>query len=377
MLDIMRKKAASWTIKVILGAIILSFAFFFGFSQLSSPISGGEPLAARVGDNGVSQKSYYAALNRTLEQFKESLGDNSSSDSLRTMLQSNVLNQLINEKVRVDFARSIGFNTPPEVLAKEIKKNPNLNKDGFFDIEFYRKSFRPYFQRQFGVDYEKILEEDLVTKQFSDTIKDGLFLSPVEQEWINSRPAFNLTLEKVEIPPKSLVNYIEVSPEEVQKYIEDNEEEMKKNPGVPSEVTATQKVQDQKANSFAEKFAQDMQGKWMSGKLSKSFLEKYNLKKETLDQINLNASSRIFFQEIPHALIAEIFSLSEKNRFLSKPAFINGNYYVLRLVKNDVKPKDTSKDTSKDTGNPHFSDFYSKWLSSHRDNVQIESFINN
>src|SRR3989338_9005835 len=136
MLDLMRKKAASWVIKVLLGAIIHS-----------------------------------------LEQIKGGMKDTEINESILSMIQGNVLNQLINQKVRAHFASMMGFDIPPEILATEIKKNPNLNKNGYFDIEFYPKNFRPYFQREYGVDFEKILKDEILLDQFQNTINNCLFMS--------------------------------------------------------------------------------------------------------------------------------------------------------------------------------------------------------
>ena len=371
MLDIMRKKAASWVIKVLLAAIILSFMFFFGYTQLSSQFMGSEPLVARVGDEGITQKSYYSALNRSLEQLKKNFKDTEINDSIQDMLKNNIYNQLVNEKIRILFAESLGLNIPSETLALEIKKNPALNKDGFFDIEFYHRDYRPYFQRQYGVDYEKLLKEELLINQFQQIIGSSLFFSTKESEWLKNNPSPNITLEKIEVPPRSLAKFIDISPDELNNYIQKHEEELKNNKGISIEITATQKLQDEKADKYAKKLALDIQKNWKKGKLSKKLLKKYDLKKESIEDLNIQKRNRIFFQDIPDTLAAQIFSLSEKNRFLDEPVFINGNHYILRF------DKDNTKQSNQDLTNPHFSDFYTQWINGYRNNVQIESYIKN
>ncbi|OGQ68049.1 MAG: hypothetical protein A3F89_05695 [Deltaproteobacteria bacterium RIFCSPLOWO2_12_FULL_50_11] len=375
MLDLMRKKAASWVIKVLLGAIILTFMFFFGYSQLSSPSMGNEPLAARVGDEGITQKSYYAAINQSLEQIKGGMKDTEINESILSMIQGNVLNQLINQKVRAHFASMMGFDIPPEILATEIKKNPNLNKNGYFDIEFYRKSFRTYFQREYGVDFEKILKDEILLDQFQNTINNGLFMSPVESQWLNEHPKKTINLEKVEIPPKSLAKFIEITPDEVHSYLQKHEDELKQVEGVSPEILATQKIQDIKSQDFAEKFANDIQKKWMDKKLSKEYLKKYNLTQESLENIDMTTSNRIFFKDIPDDLAAKVFSLSSQAPFLDKPVFMNGNYYVLKFAEH--KSDENLNDIDQNTQNPHYPDFFSRWLNGHRKHVQIESYIKN
>jgi len=375
MLDLMRKKAASWVIKVLLGAIILTFMFFFGYSQLSSPSMGNEPLAARVGDEGITQKSYYAAINQSLEQIKGGMKDTEINESILSMIQGNVLNQLINQKVRAHFASMMGFDIPPEILATEIKKNPNLNKNGYFDIEFYRKSFRPYFQREYGVDFEKILKDEILLDQLQNTINNGLFMSPVESQWLNEHPKKTINLEKVEIPPKSLAKFIEITPDEVHSYLQKHEDELKQVEGVSPEILATQKIQDIKSQDFAEKFANDIQKKWMDKKLSKEYLKKYNLTQESLENIDMTTSNRIFFKDIPDDLAAKVFSLSSQAPFLDKPVFMNGNYYVLKFAEH--KSDENLNDIDQNTQNPHYPDFFSRWLNGHRKHVQIESYIKN
>ena len=374
MLDLMRKKAGSWIIKIILGAIILSFAFFFGFSQLSSPFMGSEPLAARVGDEGVTQKSYSVALNRSMEQMKQNFKDMEMNEKLISIIQNNILSQLIHNKVQLLFAQSLGLEAPPEIIAMEIKKNPTLNKDGLFDLNFYQKQFRPYFQRQYGIDYEKILEEELILNQFQDILVNSLFVSPLESKWLKEKPSYDIILEKIEIPPMSLANFIDFSPEEVTRYIEEHKEELQNNQGVSIEVLATQRLQNEKANEFAKKIAKDLQKKWRQGKLSKAFLKKYDLKKERLDKINPQTANRIFFREVPHNLKVKIFSLSSENRYLEEPAFMNGNYYVLKFIDKETSGQQDSAVEGRVT--PHFSDYYSQWLNTYRDGLTIENYTN-
>jgi len=328
-----------------------------------------------VGDEGITQKSYYAAINQSLEQIKGGMKDTEINESILSMIQGNVLNQLINQKVRAHFASMMGFDIPPEILATEIKKNPNLNKNGYFDIEFYRKSFRPYFQREYGVDFEKILKDEILLDQFQNTINNGLFMSPVESQWLNEHPKKTINLEKVEIPPKSLAKFIEITPDEVHSYLQKHEDELKQVEGVSPEILATQKIQDIKSQDFAEKFANDIQKKWMDKKLSKEYLKKYNLTQESLENIDMTTSNRIFFKDIPDDLAAKVFSLSSQAPFLDKPVFMNGNYYVLKFAEH--KSDENLNDIDQNTQNPHYPDFFSRWLNGHRKHVQIESYIKN
>ena len=374
MLDVMRKRAASWVIKVLLGAIVLSFVFFFGYTQLSSPFMGPDPLAARVGEEGITQKAYYAAVNQTLEQFRKNLKQDELDPNIRSMIEGNVLSQLVEEKLRLQLIKSVGGDVPPEILAAAIKKNPNLSSDGLFNLELYQKNFRPYFRRQFGVDFEKVLKDDILSTRFQEIFATGIWSSPIEEQWLKSQKKLNLTLEKIEIPPKALANFIEISPDEVQKYINEHKKDLAESKGVSIELIAVQALQNQKAEKFAEDFSQKILEDWKSSKLTENHLKQYNIQTETVDEISFNNLYRIFAQQdVPYESAAAVLILGPEQRFVKKPIFINGNYYLIRFIKNDI-PKDNNQGPPV-TASSDFYTFFAQWLNSFRESIQIEQYM--
>jgi len=212
MLDILRKHASSWLIKVILGAIIISFAFFFGYNRMTRAKRGLQGLGtgeavATVNGVDISAAEYRFFHERNLERLKENIKGEGMDESLRKIVQSMTLQQLIQRQLLLQTAEKLGVRIPDAELAFVIRRNPELIRDGEFDPIFYRHQYLPYFENRFGINYEELVRQDLAIDALKSIFTD-IDVTPASENEV-----MKWTFEVVSIQPKKLVEEKKVKDE--------------------------------------------------------------------------------------------------------------------------------------------------------------------
>lgn len=166
MLDQLRRHASSWIIKVVLGAIILTFVLFFGYSaQQGDFMNGGQGVVARVNKTPITENLYELFYDQNYDRAVASFKDTPVPDVVRQMVRQQTLRQLIFRTVSLEEAARLGVVASDQKLADEIVLNQR-NERGEFDPVAYRHQFLPSFQQRFHVSYEDLVREDLTLQAF-------------------------------------------------------------------------------------------------------------------------------------------------------------------------------------------------------------------
>src|ERR1043166_2052743 len=108
MLKSMRDSIRSWTIKVLLAFIVLSFISFYGWRN--SQERNASAIAAVVDGEPISTNDVNLSTQNVIDQYRR-LGilKEQPSEVILTMLRNNVLQSLIDEKVKTQEARRFGL----------------------------------------------------------------------------------------------------------------------------------------------------------------------------------------------------------------------------------------------------------------------------
>ena len=113
MLDIMRKHASSWLIKVLFAAIIITFIFFFGYSSLSkSGRGGGGDTAAEVNGRPIPMAEFRFFYDRAYEQMTESFKGSEIPEFARKFVMSSTIGRLVSRELILEQAADLGIFVP-------------------------------------------------------------------------------------------------------------------------------------------------------------------------------------------------------------------------------------------------------------------------
>lgn len=204
MLDLMRRHAASWVAKLVLGAIALIFVLYFGYSSRTNRNLGPQT-ALLVEDTAITLTHFNRVYQASLESIREGSGEEVPEDLAR-FLRSNVLAQLTDRQVRRYFAQALGFRVADPEVARTIRRQDQFLRDGIFDSNYYREEFRPYYQRAYGRDYEEAVREDLLLDSFNHFTESAPLLPKEEEAWLTKINAVRET--PLNIGPRDRYDYV-------------------------------------------------------------------------------------------------------------------------------------------------------------------------
>ncbi len=199
MLDILRRNASSVVIKIILGAIIVSFALFFGYSaaRKSAKIgSGGQPIVATVDGHDVPASVFSYFYQDQIERMKESFKDKEMPEFIQSLAQNYALQRTVSREVLLLQAEKFGIVVPDEVLAYSIRETQS--NEGQFDPVFYKQRFLPHFKNRYNLDFEQFLKEDLKIQMFQLMFASVGELAPSE---IDESAKEKWEFEVIEVKP--------------------------------------------------------------------------------------------------------------------------------------------------------------------------------
>jgi len=251
LLDLMRKHARSWLIKVALGGIIIVFVFWYGWS---GPGDKSRSYAAKVNGTVISYDHFYNVYESELEKIRLRFKGSLPPDFVEKLnLKKNVVTGLVHQLLLLQEATRVGMFVTDDDLVRDIRSNPVFQRNGIFDEGVYRVylnsiKLNPAMYEQ--VRRQEMLEEQLV-RLLTDAVKtdpseikswwhfqnDKLLLSmllikPVEKD--KAAPDaksldsyFKKNQAKYEIPQSLNLQYVVFSWPDIQKKLSVTEEEIR------------------------------------------------------------------------------------------------------------------------------------------------------
>lgn len=343
MLDVMRKHTKSWLIKVIFAVIILVFVFFFGYSQMQKG-SGGGNVAATVNGEPIPYGRYKLALEESREFYKQ-LFKGDVPEEVRPQIAASALYKVINQKLFAQFAKETGLSVTTQEIYDVISANPSFQTNGEFDPIAYKTNVLPYFEKRFGINFEEMLREELLSSKAATFLTENVIVSDEEAKDEFNKENTTWTFDRIIIPA--------VAPEG-SKYGLDSKE-------IAGKTLAAIRAGD-KANI---------------NKLKKQ----YGLKTEKLDKVNFSGRQRLLPSDPENLYYTEILSLTTEEPVNKEPILINNNYYVFKLTGTERPSEDNwtkEKDEFKKIVTEKKKQEYLKmWQEDLKGKAKIEEFVLN
>lgn len=186
MLDLVRKHARSWLIKVALFLIVLVFIFWGGYSYKSRQ----ESQMARVGEHYISINEYHQQYQQMLEMYRRQFGSAPTEEMVRDLnLKKQALSILIDRYLIAEAAQHLGLAATPQEVQQEVLRHPAFQTDGRFDQKRY--IFILHQNRMSPETFEHQMGQDLSLQKVEAFIKRGALVTEAE---VQADFRFNYTL---------------------------------------------------------------------------------------------------------------------------------------------------------------------------------------
>jgi peptidyl-prolyl cis-trans isomerase D len=176
-LDLMRKHARSWLIKIALIVICIVFVFWYGWSG-----SGGQAhnYLANVNGTKISQAEFQREVDAATDRLKQRFQDKVPPNLEKELhLKKTIAERLISQTLLVQEAKKLGLFVTDQDLIDDIKSNPMFQRNGVFDENLYTMALREEFKMSPST-YEKEHRKDLLVKQAVNLLIDSVKTTPEE-----------------------------------------------------------------------------------------------------------------------------------------------------------------------------------------------------
>jgi len=215
MLENMRNHAQSWLAKLILGGVALSFVLWgVGDYFLGSRVQ----TIAEVDGNPISDSAFYLAYERQMNTYRAILGKKFSKKAMESMgIKQNTLQTLINRRLMLDEAESMGLVAPENVLLARVRANPAFQSTGNFDPTRYEILTRNMGFRT-PADYETNLRLDMMVDALQKAITQSATVTDAEVRARFENEYEQRELVALIVRPADIESSIKISDEDARAY---------------------------------------------------------------------------------------------------------------------------------------------------------------
>lgn len=222
MLERIREGSSGITAKVILGLVIATFVF----AGVGSYTNSVDTSAANVNDEKISQQAFEQAYQRQRSRMQQQYGEMfeqlASNDVYMQNLRSNVLEQLINEKLLDQHAKALNIRISNEQIKQAILTTPEFQVDGQFDNNRYLMVINQsgFYQASAFRDYLRV---DMARRQLINSIMASEFSLPYQQELAVKLNNQTRDIRYAAISAKQFEASVVVTDEEINEYYQANQ----------------------------------------------------------------------------------------------------------------------------------------------------------
>ncbi|MDP3427625.1 MAG: SurA N-terminal domain-containing protein, partial [Humidesulfovibrio sp.] len=138
MLEMLRRNAGSWGIKIAFGIIIVVFVFAFGMGSFTEK---KEPVVAYVGDEAISAREFQRALEDSITAMRRQNPGISAEELNTPQFKQAILGQLVNTRLMLAAAAKMGITVSKAELRSVISRIPAFqNAQNTFDPAIYKNA---------------------------------------------------------------------------------------------------------------------------------------------------------------------------------------------------------------------------------------------
>jgi len=189
MLDVLRRNAGSWAIKIILTFIALTF-IWWGVGSYSQ---SRRDVAATVGGEKVSLAELAETTARLEKTYREVYGNAFTPEMASELnFRKQALDTLIRRKLLLAEAKKMGLSASSEEVRREIAATPAFQVDGEFREDRYRSILS--YNRVSPTEYETSQQQEITVRKMEGLLSASARVTPSE-----ARDLFRLMSRKIRL----------------------------------------------------------------------------------------------------------------------------------------------------------------------------------
>lgn len=213
MLQNIRDQLTGKVALVVLGVIAASFVFVGGASFTTI----GSNYAAKVDDTEIGLATFENAYRQQIQANPQLAG---LPDELRLQYRSNILEQLIQQRVIDNYLAEAGIKITDKQLTELVHQYPEFHLDGKFDRDTYVEFLQS--RGETTVDFEESQRLSLRRNQLQRAIRGSSVVPPSGYRRFLNLALENRVVTTATITPELVASQINISDEMIQSYYDDD-----------------------------------------------------------------------------------------------------------------------------------------------------------
>lgn len=197
MLNLMRKHARNWLMKIILGIIVVVFVFYFGSM-------GNRQRAERIAiidGKPVVYADFQREYQNMLDMYRQRFGQGLTEEMIKALnLKQRTLDNLVNRLVVMKKAEEAGIRVTDEDVRAAILSYPAFQQDGLFSERIYQQALRT--NKMSPEEFEEIQKKMLTSFKMEDLIQDGVKVSDDEIHDFYRMQREKINIDFIQVAPK-------------------------------------------------------------------------------------------------------------------------------------------------------------------------------
>ncbi|ADK86028.1 PpiC-type peptidyl-prolyl cis-trans isomerase [Desulfarculus baarsii DSM 2075] len=215
MLELMRRQAGNWIIKIILGLIALAFALSFGLS----PNFGSNPgVAMKVNDQPIMEDAVSELYGRMTEQARQQFGDNFDKLAPMLNLRQQALYSLMDRLLLAQAAQRMGLGVSNRELASSIQDMAAFQVEGKFDMRLYQQ--RLAANRLTEERFENSVRADLLQGKIAAMVGGSGQVTPLQVDQALQEALSRADAVYLLVKPEDLLDSVKVGEDEIAEHYE-------------------------------------------------------------------------------------------------------------------------------------------------------------
>ena len=224
MLKVMREnlKSLQWVLWGVIAVFVL--LVFVDYGRGTAGLSRPDSSVVKIGDESVTWSEYQSTYQRMEQQYRAIYQDQ-FSDQLAEQLRRQALQQLIDEKIMIREARSMGLAVSDEELRDAIFETPTFkDENGRFvgDEEYTEMLRRGGFT---PASYEDQVRDGLLFGKLNQILSSNLYVSEQEVEDTYRKQVEKASIRYLQLPQARFAQQARASDEALASYFEENKAE--------------------------------------------------------------------------------------------------------------------------------------------------------
>ncbi len=227
MLEMIRRSAESWGVKILFGLIIIVFAFW----GVGSMTGNKAAVIAYVDDEPIMEKDFMMAFERYIHNVRMSRPDLTWEQINQMGLKKQFLTQMIESMLLEKEAAKLNVIPSQYEIINEIKKLPAFQgADGKFDKTLYQRILSS--QQISAGAFENDVRNSLMRQKMKEYVTLPAFVSEPEAKDLYEFVNEERKIDYIVVEAGNFTKSVSVTPAEIDAYYKENKEEFKIDPQV-------------------------------------------------------------------------------------------------------------------------------------------------